>query len=60
MDYPRLSWSCRSPPVEEVLQNFFEFQAFHNDFGISEFQCVRCFLGASWTVKGCLLFDHSL
>ena len=26
VDYPRLSWSCRNPPVEEVLQNSFEFQ----------------------------------
>ena len=60
MDYPRLSWSCRNPPIEEVSQNSFVFQGFHTHCGISRFQSAICLLGALQRVKECALFDQFL
>ena len=37
VDHLRWSWSCRNPPIEEVLQKSSEFQGFHTDCGISQF-----------------------
>ena len=60
VDHPRLSWSWRNPPTEEVLKTLCEFQWFRIRQNLSQSGSVRCLLGASWTVKECLLFDHSL
>ena len=60
VNHPKLSWSWRNPPIEEVLQNSFVFQWFHIHCGISRFWSVICLLGASWIVRECVLFDHFL
>ena len=60
VDHPRLSWSCRNPPVEEVYQTSYQFQWFHIRQNLSRSGSVRSLLGASWRVKECFLWHHFL